>query len=165
MDYDDDLRHYSPELRKFMRGPTRPWLEREKPGQRVGGRSPARRPQVTIINAVISGGGSGLVAGRYVDQPIPFNCRILSAELLANAAGIITLDVRTNTYANFPPAAGDSIVGSNPPSLNGDDQMLDDALTGWTPLLVSGNTLRWIVTAVTGGAITQITCALKVAQT
>ncbi len=119
---------------------------------------------MTIINAVISGGGSALVVGRYVDQPVPFNCRILQAELLADQAGSITLDVRTNAYASFPPGSGNSIVGATPPQLSGDDQMINDALTGWSPLLTAGYTLRWIVTA--GGApITQITCALKVTQT
>lgn len=166
----DDLRHYSPQLRKYLRGPWQPFLEREKPGIRVGGRALARRPQVTIINAVISGGGSGLIVGRYLDQPVPFNCRIFQAELLANTVGVITLDVQVSPYANFPPGSGNSIVGASPPRLNGDDQMLDDALTGWTPTLTAGHTLRWIVTAVTPGvppaaSITQITCALKVSQT
>lgn len=153
-------------VRKYMRGPVSPYLVRDHRRRRVagGGRTLNRRPDMTDIAMVISGGGQGLIVGRYGDFVVPFNCRISQSELLADVAGSLVVDIRRTTFANFPPTAADSIVGSKPPTLNNEIKSQDNALNTWTFQLNDGDVLRWIITSITT-PITQITATLQVSRT
>lgn len=119
---------------------------------------------MTDIAMVISGGGQGLIVGRYGDFVVPFNCRISQSELLADVAGSLVVDIRRCTFAAFPPTAADSIVGSHPPTLNNEIKSQDGALNTWTFQLNDGDVLRWIITSITT-PITQITATLQVSRT
>jgi hypothetical protein len=103
--------------------------------------------------------GPVLSVGNERVVPIPFLCNVVGWELYADAAGDIVLDVRKDTYAAFPPTAGDSIAGSEKPTLVAVQKNQDLALTTWTPLIAGGSVLAAVIESCTG--IRCITLALR----
>lgn len=85
----------------------------------------------------------------YQDLKFPFACTITDVELLADTLGSIVLGLWKDTYANYPPVAGDSIVASAPPTLSAAIKSQDSTLTGWTTAIAAGDILRVTVTSAT----------------
>jgi hypothetical protein len=93
----------------------------------------------------------------YIDVVVPFAAEITAVTLLADQSGSIAFDIWKDTYANFPPVVGDSIVASAPPTISTATKAQDTTLTGWTTTLAAGDILRFYV----DGAVTDITrCTL-----
>lgn len=105
-------------------------------------------PASAIEFLIDGGGGAPILAGFKGTIEVPFNCTITRSTLLADAAGAIVLDVRKTSYAGFPPAPGNSIVGTDPPTLAGQQAAQDIALTGWTLTLSKGDVLAYYVVGV-----------------
>lgn len=108
---------------------------------------------------VIDGGGAAITTGVKGDLPIPFACTILEAELLADQAGSIVIDIWKDTYANYPPTVADTITASAKPTLSAASKSLDNTLTAWTTSVAAGDVLRFNVDS--AATVTRVTIALK----
>ena len=123
-----------------------------------------RRIQALEAHFASGGGGSGdrelivvfngvtvwLLASEQGDVFVDFDCTITSWTLLADQVGDIEIDIWKDTYANYPPTVGDSIVAAAPPSITADDHNQDSTLTGWTTAITAGDTLRFNINSVSG---------------
>jgi hypothetical protein len=67
--------------------------------------------------------------------------------LVIDGTGSITFDLRKDTYANFPPTSGDTIVASAPPSITSTTKGESSTLTGWTTALTTGDVIVPHITA------------------
>lgn len=95
----------------------------------------------TIVFA-FDGGGVALPANIQADFPMDFNATITQATLLADQAASATVNVYKDTYGNYPPTVGDSIVAAAKPTISGSLASKDATLAGWTTALAAGDTLR-----------------------
>lgn len=116
--------------------------------------------RTSVITFIIDGGGAVLSTGMKGDLKVPFACTITEATLLADQAGSVVVDIWKDTYANFPPVVGDSIVASASPTLNSAAKAQDAALTGWTTTIAAGDILRFNINSV--ATITRLTIVLQV---
>lgn len=118
---------------------------------------------IASITFIIDGGGTVLTTGVHGDLEIPYNCTIERVTLLADQTGDVEIDLFVDTFANYPPVVGDSIVAAAPPTITTDDNSQDATLTGWTTALASGSTIRYNINSVT--IIERVTIALLVRKT
>lgn len=93
---------------------------------------------------------------------VPFNCTITSVTLIADQVGSTVVDIWKDSYANFPPTAGDSICASAKPTLSSARTSLDSTLTGWTKSIAAGDVLFFNVDSVS--VITNLTIILGVSK-
>lgn len=115
------------------------------------------------LGIVIDGAGSTITTGVKGYLRVPYNCTITSVELVANASGSIVVDVWKDTYANFPPVVGDTIVASAKPTLSSAQKSQDTTLTGWTTSLTEGDYLAFNVDSAT--TVSRVTLSLVVTRT
>jgi len=99
----------------------------------------------------------GLVAG---DLIVPFDCVIEEVTMLADQIGCIVIDIWKDTFANFPPTVGDSIVATAYAQICTAIKSSDSTLTGWTKTLSAGDVLRFNVAGAT--AVKRVVISLKV---
>jgi len=114
------------------------------------------------INIIIDGGGSAITTGVKTDLLIPYACTITAARLLADQTGSIVVDLWKDTYANFPPTAGDSITAAAKPTLSSGFKYEDTTLTGWTTALAAGDYLRVNVDSAT--TVTRVALVLTITR-
>jgi len=97
------------------------------------------------LGITIDGAGNPISTGIKQYLRVPYNCTITSAEIVADTAGYITVDIYNGTYANYPPTG--SITGSAKPKL--EDQLKNKftslAGSGWTTTLTAGDYLGFEV--------------------
>lgn len=97
------------------------------------------------IPYVFDGGGSAITGNPYGFLPIPFAGYIESASLVADGAPtLVDIDVQKCALGDFPSGLA-SIVGSNPLTLEGVEQVKDSLLTGWTKDFVRDTVFKFIV--------------------
>ncbi len=70
---------------------------------------------------------------------VPRQCEIMACQLFGSPSGSIVVDLWKDLYANYPPADGDSIVASAPPTITSAVKSEDTTLTGWTKELAVGD--------------------------
>jgi hypothetical protein len=70
---------------------------------------------------------------------VPYACTITGWELVSDVSGSVVIDLWKDTYANYPPVAGDSITGSAKPTLTAATKATSTTLTGWTTTLAAGD--------------------------
>jgi hypothetical protein len=99
------------------------------------------------ITVMILGNGYELDVGVKAAIPIPFDCEIIEATLLADAAGDVVVDLRKDTYGAYPPTPADSITGASPLTLVGANKTTDVVLTGWDTTLTVGDVLLVAITS------------------
>ena len=108
---------------------------------------------VFTIPYLIDGGGSVITTGFKGGIYIPFGYKVLEWTMgsvdPANTSGSIVVDLYTDTHANFPPAAGDSITGSAKPTISSSNKAQSSTLTGWTITQGAGRWLFYKVDSVT----------------
>ena len=97
---------------------------------------------------VLDNRGTALTTGVKGDIRIPYNCTVTGWTLLADQTGSIVIDVWRDSYANFPPVVGDSIAGTEKPTLSSASKNQDVTLTTWTTSLLEGDILRFNVDSV-----------------
>jgi len=114
---------------------------------------------------IIDGGGSAIEAGNKGHLEVPFACTITGWTLAADQSGAIKIDVWRDTYANFPPANGDSLCNSHEPEIAASgDNAQDLDLADWTSVaLVAGDWLAFYVDSC--ATITRVTLSLRVTKT
>lgn len=119
--------------------------------------------KIAAIGITIDGGGSAITTGIKGRIEVPFACTINRATLIADQTGSIVVDIWKDTYANYPPVAGDSITASAKPTLSSANKSQDSTLTGWTTSIAAGDVLFFNVDSAT--TVTQVTLVLKVTKT
>ena len=94
---------------------------------------------------VFDGGGAVIPAGQEVTLRVQNGMNISSWWLMADQVGSIQIDIWKDTWVNYPPDNADSITGSNPVEVSGDDQGSDGALDGWITTVNPGDVLTFHV--------------------
>lgn len=118
--------------------------------------------RIANIEFIIDGGGSTITTGQKGHLEISFACTINQVTLLADASGSIVVDIWKDTYANFPPAVGDSICASAKPTLTSNQKSQDATLTSWTKTVAAGDILAFNVDSAT--TVQRVTVSLKVTK-
>ena len=111
------------------------------------------------MQCVINGNGYALDTGIKADLPVPFDCQIVEATLLADVAGSVRIDIWKDTYGAYPPTNADSITAAAPLTLVGANKTTDTTLAGWTTALTTGDTLAVVVES--ASVLTRLTVALR----
>lgn len=104
----------------------------------------------TFPTASFDGGLGDIVVGASCDLVVPFGFTITAANLVADAAGTLQVDVRVVPFATHPPGPADTICGGSAPTLANAAKMRDTALSGWSTTITSGSVVRFVVTASSG---------------
>lgn len=117
----------------------------------------------SAVEFLFDGGGAPMIVGQQCWIEMPFAGSITQSTMLTDQAGTMVVDLRKDSYANYPPAAGDSIVASAPPTLTAAAKSVDTTLTGWTLAVARGDVLLAIVTS-TSGVIKQLTLSLRISR-
>lgn len=121
-------------------------------------------PPLSAIQFIIDGGGATIGTGEKGHVEVPFDCTVVGWSIFAdNAAGSCVIDVWKTTYAGFPPSGGNSITGSDKPTLSAVQKNQSTALTGWTTALAKGDVLAFNVDSLTTKQ--RVTVVLKVQKT
>ena len=97
----------------------------------------------------IDGGGSAITTGIKGAISIPFKCEILGYTMITDQSGSTELEIWKDTYANYPPTAGDSITGGNNPSITTALKTADTTLTDWTKTIAAGDILMFNIESAT----------------
>lgn len=128
-----------------------------------GGQTIPINTSTAAVAFVIDGGGSAITTGVKGDLTIPFACTVNSWTVLADQSGSIAIDVWKNTLSNYPPVSGNTIVGSDKPTITSNTYATSSALTGWTKTINANDTLRFNVD--TASTVQRVTLSLKVTRT
>ena len=113
-----------------------------------------------IVISIGSPGAGVIATGVKAYVEIPVSMKITGWTLLADASGSIVIDVWKDTYANFPPVVGDSIAGSEKPTLSSQQKNQDLALSMWSTVNIdAGDILAFNVSSAT--TVQQVTLTLR----
>lgn len=69
--------------------------------------------------------------------------------IYSRQTGSIVLDIQKDTHANFPPVVGDSVAGTDKPTISSGNKNESTSLTGWVTSFSSGDVIRVAVDSVT----------------
>jgi hypothetical protein len=111
---------------------------------------------------LIDGGGSPISTGQKGHIEVPFACHAVGWTLVADQAGSIVIDVWKDNYAVFPPTGGDSIAGTQKPTLAAADKNQDLNLTTWTTALAKGDVLAFNVDS--AATVLRVSLAIRVVR-
>lgn len=114
-----------------------------------------------MIAYVIDGGAAVPTTGSKALVPVPFDCTIMSAEIIGDASGSAVVDIKKGTPSSgttMPSTA--SICASAKPTLSSAQRKKDTTLTGWTTGLAAGDILEFNLDSVT--TCKRVTIALVV---
>lgn len=117
------------------------------------GSSPQARVEVTasVLEAAIEfpiGDRTNVVTtGEKGYAEVPFDCTLSAVRLFADASGSVVVDIWKDTYANFPPAVADTIIGGGgtKPTLSSARNSENTTLTGYTTSWSKGDILAFNV--------------------
>lgn len=124
----------------------------------TGGTPGAGNPYVTSsdprverdgIRIVLDGYGAELSVGAQEFFVMPFSGVVTGWDIVGDQSGSLVVDVWKDSYANFPPDSGDSIAGTEKPTLSSEQINQDLNLTTWTTALGTGDVLVFNVDSVT----------------
>jgi hypothetical protein len=115
---------------------------------------------VTNLLFVKDNNSTAFSTGIAGDIHVPFACTITGVFLFSDQTGSIVLDLWKDTYANYPPLVGDSIVASAKPTIAASTKATDTTLTGWTTSVAAGDIIRVNIDSVS--SITRFTLAIRV---
>jgi hypothetical protein len=102
------------------------------------------------FGAGIGDGLNPIVVGEVGSSVIPYNGTILGWYIIANTTGSIVVDIWKDSFANYPPTVGDTITGTEKPTLSSQNKNSDLTLTTWTTNVVAGDVVRFKVDSVDG---------------
>jgi len=111
---------------------------------------------------ILDNRGSALTTGVKADVVIPYDCTVTGWTLVADQTGSIVIDVWKDSYANFPPVVGDSIAGTEKPTLSSAAKNQDLTLTTWTTALLEGDVLRFNIDSIT--TVTRVALSLQLTK-
>jgi len=113
------------------------------------------------VSMTLHAGSYALIPGIKGAKKMPFAGEITSAELVADFAGDIEVEILKSTYSTWPTMT--SIVGSNPLTLSGAIKTTNSTLTGWTTGFAKDDYLIFKLNSV--NIISRITVSLEVDRT
>lgn len=116
--------------------------------------------RLRAVDFVLDGNGSVITTGEKGVLQLPFAGAIKAVRLLADKAGSITVDIRKDSYANYPPGPVASITSASPPKITSGIKSEDTGLSGWTTEITAGDILSFHVTS--ASAVTKVTLVLIV---
>lgn len=108
----------------------------------------ALRTAIGIHDAILAipfdGGGATIAAGYKIALPVPRNLTVTGWRLVSlSGAGSMVLDIWLDTFANYPPVVGDTVTGSEKPTLSAAETAEDTSLSTWTD--VSWDVGDWFI--------------------
>lgn len=120
--------------------------------------------KTAAIGITIDGNGSAITTGIKGYRRVPFDCTIVSWDILADASGAVKIDVWKDTYANYPPTNADSICNGHEPEIAASGTKAEDTSLGdWASVAVAaGDVLVFNVDSCV--TITNLTLTLKVTK-
>ena len=122
-------------------------------------------PRKHVINAIFDGGSTIISTGKYIRVKIPWACTITRVTMLSDASTTATVDIWRTTQSSYDggathPVVGDSIVGTDIPTIMASTKSDDSALTGWgSTALSAGNVLEFYLAS--NSAAMTLTVALE----
>jgi hypothetical protein len=96
-----------------------------------------------VVNVVIDGGGVAITTGTKGEAITP-KARITGWTVVADQTGSIVVDIQRSTGGG----AYSTITGSEKPTLSSAVTASDTTLTSWSPDVLAGDKLRFIVDSV-----------------
>jgi len=109
------------------------------------------------------GGGSTPLTGARGPLIVPDYLTIFGWYILATASGSCVFDIQKVTLDQYLvgtlPGAGDSICGSNYPTLSSGTSASSTTLTGWTTQIAQNDVLSFVLSSV--ATIQQVTLVLR----
>ena len=114
----------------------------------------------STIQFIIDGGDVVITTGQKGHVVVPYDCVVTGWDILADQSGSIVVDVWKDTYANFPPTVGDTVTGTEKPTLASAQKNQDLTLTTWTTALTKGDVLAFNVDSAT--TVLRVTVCLRV---
>lgn len=99
------------------------------------------------FGAIFDGGGSAIAANKKAYVRVSVSGTIVSAYIMADVSGTISVEVWKDTFANFPPTVADKISASAPIALSSAQSGENTTLTGWTTTVTAGDVLCFNVSA------------------
>jgi hypothetical protein len=109
---------------------------------------------------VIDGAGSPITTGEKASLIVPYDGVITSWTILADVSGSIEIDIWKDSYANYPPTIGDSIVGAAYPTLSSAIKATDSTLSGWTTSFSNGDIFRFVVNS--ASTVTKVVLSVQI---
>jgi hypothetical protein len=110
----------------------------------------------------LNGAGGQIATGVVGYLTIPYNATITGWQLVGTPSGNLIVDVWKDTYANFPPTSGDTITGSEIPTLSSSTKNEDLSLSTWTTSITAGDIIAFNV--VSASTITQATLTIFITK-
>lgn len=114
----------------------------------------------TSFGIVVDGGGAEITTGLKKYLVVPYNMTITGWTIISNAPGDCVIDVWKSDYANFPPTSGNSITGTEKPTLSSLQIAQDNALSTWSVNVLAGDivafnvdsadTVEWVSLTING---------------
>lgn len=97
------------------------------------------------FGVTVDGAGGTIVAGDAGVITIPYSGTITGWSLLADTAGSCVINVLKDSYSNYPPTVGDSIAGTEKPTLTAQAKNEDLTLTTWTTSVAAGDIIKFSI--------------------
>ena len=110
----------------------------------------------------IDGGGSAITTGVKGYVQIPYSGTITGWTILGDVSGSIVIDVWKDTYANYPPLVGDSIAGSEKPTLSSAIKNEDLTLSTWTTSVTEGDIIAFNVDS--ASTVTRVNLSINITK-
>ena len=93
----------------------------------------------------IDGGGSPITTGEKGSIVIPYNGTITGWVITSDVTGSTVIDLWKDTYDNYPTTSGDTITGTEKPTLSSQIKNRDLTLTSWTTNVTAGDVITFNV--------------------
>lgn len=116
-------------------------------------------PLTGSLGFVLGDGSNSLPVGTEVRLPIDYRCVLTGYTLAADATGSLVIDLRNDTFANYPPTGADSICGGAKPTLASANRTTTSTLSGWTTTLNAGDVLAAVIESIS--TIKRVTLVLR----
>jgi hypothetical protein len=107
--------------------------------------SPAWTTTKGSFGVTFDGQGGVISAGKTDWICIPYNCTITGWEIYGDTTGSCVIDIWKDTYANFPPTVGDTIAGTEKPTLSSARKNRDLSLTSFSTSVTAGDCIMFYV--------------------
>ena len=110
------------------------------------------------IGVIFDGFGGVPIVGKTDWIVVPYNGTITGWQIFGGTTGSCVIDVRKDTYGNFPPTAADSIAGTQKPTLITQIKNQDLSLSSWTASVTSGDIVQFYLES--ASLLTKINCVI-----
>ena len=141
---------------------TSSFLATDSDGKIIATASPGGGSALGSFGITIDGGGSAITTGVKGYVQVPYSGTITGWTLLADVSGSIVIDVWKDIYANFPPLVGDSIAGSEKPTLSSQQINEDNTLSTWTTSVSAGDIIAFNVDS--ASTLTRVNLAINITK-